>query len=469
MHRLILKILITLLVFNCMFCKGFSQTQFKDDIDFLSFAIKDTYAGYADKVKGSEFDSLVARIKQSNSKDTFALVSQMTLFFNDQHLVLYDENIVQHEVDKLQCKKDSQHIKEYFSNSKRKDKYEGYWLSGFNNVVIALKKVKSNPVTYYGYVAECNAKLPVGYCMMKMTLQRDGTYITDYIDADFYFRIFLKSKFKDRNTLWVNSFDKFRRIPQYNGGTLINKKAISYKPTFTRVDSKTVLLTMPSFRTMYVAVIDSLVKANKTKIDSATTLILDIRNNGGGVITNYRPLFPYIYTNPIIHVSSYARYSEAYIKNYEATMKRYIVKGDTVKAKSYIYYFDSVKAKKGQLVYREGDTLAKNLPVLAKPKNVAILINNICVSAAELMLLNFKQSKKVKLFGEQTAGGVDYLDAHTLESPVKKYTLFVAMTKRVLTASNPSYDGKGIKPDVEISDDITDWVAFVKKYYDEHQ
>lgn len=464
-----LKLLINLLIlhFSCSVC--FAQSQYKNDFDFLSATIKNAYSGYFDKANGKEFDELVQRVKRSRSKDTFALLSQMTLFFNDHHLALHDLRIGQRKIDTQQCKKDSLLVQKYFANRKLKDQYEGFWLSEFNNCVIALKKVKTNPVIYHGYVVECNAKLMPGYCMLKMTRQKDGTFLTDYIDVDFYFRIFAKSKFKNTNTLWVNSRDRFQRITVYTPGFLTNKKAISYKPYFTSIDDKTVLLAMPSFRRKYITTIDSIVQANKAAIDSATTLIVDIRNNGGGTINNYFPLFPYIYTNPIVHCGGYVRYSDVYIQDYEADIRRFVEQGDTAKAALYTKYLDTIKLKKGQFDYTPPDTLAQDLPILARPKKVAVLINNNCLSAAELMLLNFKQSSKVTIFGERTGGAVDYLDGLRLTLPRHKYDLFIAISKRELTTQQPSYDATGIKPDVEIADDVTDWIEFVRKYYNEHQ
>jgi hypothetical protein len=42
----------------------------------------------------------------------------------------------------------------------------------------------------------------------------------------------------------------------------------------------------------------------------------------------------------------------------------------------------------------------------------------------------------------------------------------VATTKRITTKDAPLYDNTGIKPDIEISDDVPDWIEFVKKYYE---
>lgn len=466
-----MKILINLLLLISSCNAVFSQEQqFKDDIDFLSFTIKDTYPGYVDKIKGNEFDALVKKIKQSNSKDPFAQFSLLTTFFRDNHVLLMDDSVRNQKIDTQQCKKDSQMIQRYFANKKLKGKYEGYWLSEYDYCVIAIKKVKSHPLTYYGYVMETRTKAIPGYCILKMTRQKDGTYYTDYVEENFRFRAFLRARFKNANILWINSYGgRWRRLPDYKPGILKQLTTFSFKPAFLSIDTNTVLLKMHDFSGYNTKRFDSLIKVNSTLIERANTLIVDIRNNPGGFISNYLPLLPYIYTGAIVHSGGYTLISNNFMKQFEDKIKSFNTNGDTASANSYISYRDTFLAKKGQLYYREGDTLAKDLPILTKPKNVAVIINNNCVSAAELMLLNFKQSSKVKFFGEHTGGAVDYLNVMNFRLPYHKYSLSVASVKRQLNDKEPSYDGKGIPPDVEISDDVVDWVAFVKKYYDEHQ
>jgi hypothetical protein len=446
----------------------FAQSHNDNVFDFLATSIKDTYAGYSDKVKGAEFDRLVSVIKHNPSKDTFALLSRMTTFFKDQHLVLQDFEIGKQVIDTQQCKKDSESIGKYFLNRKKKAKYEGYWLSEYNNCIIALKKVKEIPETYYGYVVESKVKVIPGYVILKMVIQKDGTYFTDYVEENFGYRIFLNAKFKDITTLWVNSYGKWRRIANYEPTMLQRVNTFSYEPEFVKIDTNTVVLKMHDFSGYNVRKFDSIIRVNGKVIEQAKTLIVDLRNNMGGTISNYRPLFPYAYTGPILHCGVNRLYSAEYIKDYEATIKRLIARGDTSRAQTYTNRLDAIKSKKGQFVFYEADTIAKGFPILVNPKNIAIIINNNCLSAAELMLLNFKQSSKVKLFGERTGGALDYLDALSLTLPKNKYSLFVATAKRVLTAQQPSYDATGIKPDIEISDSVADWITFVKKYY-EHQ
>jgi Peptidase family S41 len=462
---------ILLMVFFCSSIVPCQAQPFNNIFDSLAQTLKETYVGYPYKVKGGEFDALVKQVKQSRSKDTFALLSQLTTFFKDSHLVLYDYNVDKQKIDTQQCKKDSQMLQRYFANKTPKDVYEGYWLNERNRCVIAIKKVAANPVTYYGYIMESRAKAIPGYCLLKMVRQKDGTYYTDCIAANLAYRTFSYTKFKNKNTLWTNAIaSKWLRQPNYRPGLLNGRTIFSYDPAFEVLDEKTVLLKMPSFAISNKKIYDSIIKANDSIIRKANTLIVDIRNNGGGRIKNYFELLPYAYTQRIVHCGVFVKYSRAYAQDLAATAQQYLQQGDTANANGYKEAADSANAWIGKELFYEADTLAQGLPILPNPKNIAIIMNNNCLSAAELMVLNFRQSSKVIFFGERTGGAVDYLvTIDDLPVFARKYSLFVAISKRALTAKEPSYDGIGISPDVEISDDEPDWVAFVKKYYDERQ
>jgi hypothetical protein len=451
-------------------CQGSAHAQWPkpmNDIDSLAFLIKDTYVDYRYRVKDGEFDALVRRVKRQRSKDSFALLSQLTAFFKDNHLLLWDYKIGNRKIDTAQCRRDSLMIKRYFAGKKAKDRYEGYWRNDRNHLLVALKKVNTNPLTYRGYVVESTTKVRPGFCQFTMVQQKDGSYLVDYTAGNMNWRLFQHAKFKNNNVLWINSFGgKWIREPRYQPGTLDRKTEFQYEMAFKVLDDTTVYLKMTNFGDEQIPRYDSMVKHHAEQISKAHTLIVDIRNNTGGRIRNYFPLFPYAYTNPIVHCGVYVRYSDALIKSYRAQAHAFLAKGDTASAKIYRNWADTLQATlKDSIVYYPADTLAQDLPVLDKPKRIGIITNNLCMSAAELMLMNFKQSKKVAFFGETTGGVVDNLVTVDIPVAANKYSLFIAISKRATTASNPSYDGVGIPPDVAIDDYEEDWVGFVRRYY----
>ncbi len=71
----------------------------------------------------------------------------------------------------------------------------------------------------------------------------------------------------------------------------------------------------------------------------------------------------------------------------------------------------------------------------------------------------------MRLFGEASAGSVDYSDLLTYELPRSHFMLWVASSKRGVTSWDPAYDEMGIPVNVEVPDSESDWVGFVRKYY----
>jgi hypothetical protein len=444
----------------------YSQSNSKTDVDFLIDKIKNSYAGYPDKIKTDAFFQLIKKVKHSSSKDTFALLSEITSFFNDLHLVLYDYNIKK-KIDTTNCKANKHKIEKYFENKTiKKDIHEGYWMSEYNNCIIGLKKISNFPLSYHAYVIETKTKITPGFIILKLVQQNKQHFTTDYIEEGLGYRIFLKSKFKDSNTLLVNSYGKWRKIYNYQKGMLGSRAAFNYKPSLKIIDDKNIVIKLPDFGGYNVKYTDSIIEANLKAITNSTTLMIDIRNNMGGTINNYLPLLKFIYTKPIVHCGADQLCSEDLIEDYEADIKHFTGKGDTLKVNEYKKELDAIMQFKGKFRYLPADTLASKLPILDYPKNIALLVNNNCLSAAELMILDFQQSDKVKVFGETTGGAVDYLDALVMDLPSEKYTLFIATSKRVFLSENDKYDNKGIKPDIEIPDNIDDWIDFVKRFYE---
>ncbi len=460
-----LKFLIIFALANFYCLLSFSQSYGVADFNFLVTKIKTDYPGYRNKRKAENFNKYLLEIVKNKTTDTFALLSKVSTFFNDLHLVIYDFGIKKF-LDTSKCKLQKACITEYLDHNKNKNIYEGYWLSEYNNCIIGLKKVGTSPICYKGYVVETTTKAPLGYCVFEMIKEKNGYYQTDYKEEGLGYRIFLKSNFKNSTTLYLNSYGKWRKIKSYKTGMLGRLISFKYDITFNKLNKKTVLFTLPDFSSYNVKKVDSIVKKNDSLISAANLLIIDIRNNMGGTIKNYLPLIPYISTGQIIHPSTYRLCSDDAIADFEDDMKNLNKDVADLLKEEYKARLDSMLNNKGNFFIEYGDTLSNNNKILRNPLNVAIITNNNCLSAAELMLLDFKQSKKVKIFGEVTGGALDNLDALKIKLPNSGYTLFIATTKRVLKSSQPAYDNKGIKPDISIPDSVKNWVEFVKSYYE---
>jgi C-terminal processing protease CtpA/Prc len=137
---------------------------------------------------------------------------------------------------------------------------------------------------------------------------------------------------------------------------------------------------------------------------------------------------------------------------------------DTVQLRKAIKYFNAINSNKGRTIYISGDTIFRK-EILTLPQNIAIICNYACISASELMILDFKQSKKVKVFGENTGGSVDHLNTYRIKTPFSNYTLRFPTSIREQKSKKDIIDPKGIKPEILISCKNDDWIKFVVNYY----
>jgi hypothetical protein len=84
------------------------------------------------------------------------------------------------------------------------------------------------------------------------------------------------------------------------------------------------------------------------------------------------------------------------------------------------------------------------------PNNIAILFNKNTASSAEGFVLKASNSKKVRTFGENSAGAVSYGDWRRLE--LHELKIWVAITtKKVIFSGLEDFETIGISPDINLS------------------
>ncbi len=227
-----------------------------------------------------------------------------------------------------------------------------------------------------------------------------------------------------------------------------------------KITRKTLYLRILSFNGEYAKTIDSLFMQNELLIKKTPNLILDLRGNSGGSDYSYGPILPYLYTNPIITVGVDVLASEDNIKSWESLLAENNFPADI---KSELAgKIAQMKAHPNQYVNIAPDDTTAYAEVLPYPQKVAILIDKSCASATEQFLLAAKQSSKVTLFGEHTAGVLDYSNMRAKEFPCMPFKLYYATTR---SRRIPKYaiDNIGIQPDIVFPKN-TDWIELTIEY-----
>ncbi len=233
------------------------------------------------------------------------------------------------------------------------------------------------------------------------------------------------------------------------------------KPLFYELSENTTILKIPSFNADQKEKIDKEIEQNRATILSHKNLIIDLRNNGGGIDNSWKEIIPFIYTNPI------KTFGVEWLST-ELNRKQISKLFSFIQRLFDRKFFKKLEANDGKfVVVRDSIYITELDKVLPNPKNVIIVVDEICASSVEQFLLSAKQSKKVQIYGKQTFGALDVSNVTSVSSPSGCFELGYCLT-RTLLSEKDRIDDVGIKPDVEIDDSIPrhKWIEFILKEID---
>lgn len=463
MHAKLLTVLLFLLLFR-------PAVQARDtDLEFLVEKIKLDYPVFREKTRHINFDSFVTRTIAANS-DTFRAMALIVDFFKDRHLDLVRTRAAS-PVDTALCQAGYQDVMRYFGRQQRLQRYEGFWVNDYNNCIIALKQEGRRPLAYRGYVIASRDSSILRPGMTALDFEQDaaGAYFGMFVSGYTGSRFYVTTQFRSDTLFTTGANSKWRRLPHFDPGLLRNLPVFDKRVRGGLLDADNYLVVLPGNTEDNTLLADSIVRRDYKKIAGAKNLIIDLRNNLGGTIRTYFPLMPFIYTGPIARTDGDVYCTEDGIRNEEESLAAYCRQGavDSGQLKAWKVLIEEKKTKIGSFVSGYTDTLFYD-SVMRKPQQVGIIINYACQSAAEMMLLECRQSKKVTLFGEHTMGAIDQLNYFPIPLPSGKYRLMMATGKRKIPPGGAPIDGRGIYPDVPISDAEPDWIQFVKTYYEKY-
>jgi hypothetical protein len=217
----------------------------------------------------------------------------------------------------------------------------------------------------------------------------------------------------------------------------------------------TVVLHLPSFDDPFR--MDSLFDAEADRIRGAERLLIDVRGNGGGSDYNFRALIPLLYTDPIRLVANEVLATPA---NIEANAR---LAADTtlpagIREQLARQVEDMRRAEGGWYPFTDR---THELPeVLERPARVAVLVDGRCASSCEQFLLMARQSRKVTIYGEPSAGILDFGNVRSAAMPGGTLRLFYPTTRSKRLPHAP-VDGIGIIPDVRVPEREADPVSWV--------
>ena len=258
--------------------------------------------------------------------------------------------------------------------------------------------------------------------------------------------------------------DKYRKTRKEYVSTTRGMREYNPLPIAQKVDSETFLIRFPSCEGYY----PSLGWVNKSieayKESQCKYLIIDIRGNGGGQDTYYKPYLKLLYDRESLSKGVEIRNSKDHITYLKTQVERLPWLQEIV---------DKAENSNDDFIPLVEDYIIKYDTINTFPIKAAIIIDSNVASSGEQMILDIKGcSSRTMIYGKgNTLGCLDYSNIRRVDMKGCGITTWVPMTRSSRLPDN-GIDGIGIAPDIRISiplpkiltDNIDEWVLWVAEH-----
>ncbi|MEO8588998.1 MAG: S41 family peptidase [Flavobacteriales bacterium] len=240
-------------------------------------------------------------------------------------------------------------------------------------------------------------------------------------------------------------------------------------------DSKVWIVSLPSCDPAFAVRLDSLIAAKGQWLKSAKVLIVDLRGNVGGSSNMVNGLLPYL--GPLNASRMHADTTHAVVLSSPDNIKYF----NAMVPDGWIPpgLIQRMKSQPGALlpfadpINEKGDTEenSSDIPTEAAyiqgPSHIALLVDRAVVSAGEAICLLARTYERVKIFGENTAGCIDYQNVSMVYFGCDAAGYLLGYPTMASSAALPrgGYNKTGIAPDVRVPTDVPDPYAAVVKHY----
>ena len=440
----------------------------------LTTKLESNYLAYKKLVDAGKEDKYLdlkrnyGRLLEDLSTNNCTRMLQLFLHeFDDGHLFVFENpeyTAKEKAILQRQTKKNQRDINKVLKKLKDQGqgKVTGIWSDG--NYQIAIIQEADD---YKAYTITESDTLPAGSLLASfkngnMNGKMHGT-LYDYDNEPKFIEVAI---FKENTILNFSGQKKWGRIE----GTpkreveIINPQNIT-QPSIQFLDDNTTLFTVPSFSSD-PKFLQQLLLKNVEDVLSRTKLIIDVRGNGGGNAV-YFGFIPAFATQGLPSSTPGEVLASEATRNYFKQL---------AKSNPDVYQpvVDRIEKNMGEIVLGPAYPARALESYPSKIEKVAILTDGGCGSACESFILHSKaMSDKVRVYGSNTAGVIDYTSVMTikLETSGNQNIYFgfptSSLSKSYLTDEYPKgYNKTGIGPDIEIPTHVSDKVLYVLERMD---
>lgn len=447
------------------------EITFKDLVEKLEsnyIALAQKRLANEDKVYEERKISFTKKSAEINAENCTAFLDNFLSYFEDGHLSAFEyPNYTDVELaefkNEIKNNKLSRTVLDRMvqqgtrSIHSTADRIMGNWTDGQSDFVV----IKDNNV-YKAYILESTVEGKEFGELKAIFSPTSESYDVDYYSNNYSKRYISGGVYKE-GTFFRASNIFWRRKESSSNSKYESVNSANFKlPSIVKIDQNNTILSLPSF-SLDFTLFNDFVNENKDLIINSENLIIDIRGNRGGNGVYFSLIKLYATQNmpednPGLVLASSDNL--AYFERQQQYSK-----------KVFKPVVQRIEANLGEIV--DGPLYPEkrfNISKKSKIKNVAILTDEACASAAESFILHSKlSSTKVKTFGSPTDGMIDYTSVNSVLLNSGKQYIYFGYPTGTLHKEIPKngYNKTGIIPDIPIQDDVTDKVDFIIKYYND--
>jgi hypothetical protein len=438
----------------------------RQTLDSLDSRLRLNYAGFMLEVRGirrAAYDSVLsARRRDADATaldECYPVLRSYIESFDDPHLFVYQNPVLDSTTARARAaairKTDVTEAtaRAYLARrSDALDPIEGIWYDGPTRYAV-LADPESVPGRFMAVLLAPDSTWPAGAVRGTFTRTGDGAYDARLSSPNFAIRQ-LPARLHKRVLLRLSPGMWGKEVPVTSADTGLLDETDAHRPRLS-IRARSVLVSIPSHDPAYTRLLDSLVAATMDEIRDRGLLIVDLRGNEGGASFMSRALDPLIASavrratpydsGRAVMLSSPAQISYA---------RRFTGSDTSAFVRSLVR---RLEANPGALVTLwEGDEPARPDSVAEGDWRVAVLVDRGTVSASEVLVLKALRSTRATVFGEPTAGALDYQSTQvlSLRTGDRRWALGYPTITAHADLPNRGMRGKGIAPDVRV-----DWRA----------
>lgn len=422
--------------------------------------IEENYAGFHLEVKDGRRDAydatfrrLASRASTTSRDDCYIVLDDFVRWFEDPHLFVFQST----RLDSAEARRRTQNVRvtdvtersvrARLSAATNVDPIEGIWNDGRGLRLAVVPDPDALRRFMAVVVTSDTTTWSVGSVRASIARGADGGYRVDLRARNHALQHLRASIHKDV-ILRLSPGVWARELPPPPVPSLVDPTN-PRRPTLVRRGG-TVIVSLVSHDPTYASYFDSLVTANEAELGSADRLIVDLRGNEGGSSWMSNPLLPYIASRdqratPYDGGTAVMLSSPAQIA--------YARRGFGPDTSAFVRELISrLEAAPGQLVplpespSRPPDTL------FVGPDRVGVITDRGTVSASEVLVLAALRSTRAQVFGEPTAGALDYPSVNIVRVHPDERRWLLGYPTLATSAELPEggMRGRGISPDVAV-------------------